>query len=98
MNISQLAQELLDKGGSHVSVAVKVCVDKAQKARPTPPSYEEYDEDDDDVEDDEPSTAPMKDKRSAKSKDYEEEEDVYVDDLDERYEIDLEGKKKPAKR
>lgn len=106
MNIAQLAQELLDKNSGRVSVAVKVCVDNAQKMHGKKygaPEYEDGEDDDDDdveddVEDDDPAPAPMKNKMSTKPKDDEEEEDVYVDDLDEQYEIDLEGKKKAPKR
>jgi hypothetical protein len=90
MDISQLAQELLDKGGQRVSVAVKVCVNKA------PHITKKYEEEEDDMEDVDDEPMPAKGKMAAKSDD--DEEDVYVEELSDQYEIDMEGKKKPAKR
>lgn len=93
MDISQLAQELLDKDAGRVSVAVKVCVDRAKAPRITG----KYSDDDDMEDDDDDEPIPAKGKMAAKSDDDDDDEDVYVDELDDSYEVDLDGKK-PAKR
>lgn len=106
MDISQLAQELLSQGGERVSVAVKVCVNRAPKMHGKmhgkKEEEDEYAEDDDVEDDDEPMPAKgkMMGKMMDKSKsayDDDDEEDVYVEELSDQYEIDMEGKK-PGKR